>query len=353
MLRQGPDFANLSGIVGVSIKTFLVLILFYSLNSMAEDSHWQFAAGLGPNFTQLDAVGDSLKSDIGVSLWARRYQNDSRFFTQLTFDYFKFGSDPQMQNYLVGVGYLFGESDRFKHDAVLGAGLGHAKKFPRATPDQKGASLQARYSVEYKWKPHLQLGLALEFVAVDLDDKQAKEAFVSLPMVYFAWTPSKQPKEDPNDKRKKDTDQDGVKDHRDRCPGTPLGSVVNKFGCVKKEKVQMQVMVNFATDSDVINESDFKELKELAEILTENSKATVTIEGHTDSMGNFDYNMDLSARRAAAVRKHLIEKFGIEANRITSAGFGPKQPVADNNTIEGRFQNRRVLAVFEPNEENK
>lgn len=338
----------------MSIHILIVSLLFlFPYFSQAQGSDWQFAAGVGPNFTQTDVVGDSLKSDIGASLWARRYQQDSKFFPQLTFDYFKFGSSAQMQNYMLGLGYILSEGERIKQDVVLGAGLGHAKKFPRATPDQMGPSVQARYSIEYKWKPHLQLGLALEFIAIDLDDKQAKEAFVSLPMIYFAWTPAKTPKQTQADPRKLDSDQDGVRDHRDRCPETPIGSLVNKFGCLKKQKIQMQVMVNFPTDSDVIPEADYKELKELAEVLQENPKASVTIEGHTDSTGQYAYNMDLSSRRAAAVRKHLIEQHSLDSKRIRSEGFGPTQPVADNETVQGRFQNRRVLAVFEPNEDQQ
>lgn len=303
--------------------------------------------------TQMDVVGDSLKSDIGLSLWARRISPDSRWFPQMTFDYFKFGSSAHMQNYMFGMGYLLSESERVKQDVVLGLGLGHAQNFPRSTADQKRPAAQARFNLEYKWKPHLHLGLAVEFIAIDLDDKLAKEAFVSLPMVYLAWQPAEKPVEPKPDPRKTDSDQDGVKDYRDRCPNTPIGSIVNNFGCVSKQKIQMQVMVNFATDSDVIPESDYKELQDLAEVLHENPQATVVIEGHTDSTGNFSYNMDLSSRRAASVRQHLIEKYAILAARIKSQGFGPTQPVASNETAEGRFRNRRVLAVFEPHDDKK
>lgn len=332
---------------------FLILLSSSFVNHSAfAEASWQHSLGVGPNFTQMDAVGDSLKSDIGLSLWTRRLSTDNRFFPQFTFDYFKFGSKAHMENYMLGLGYFLGEGDKIKHDVVLGAGLGHAVKFPRATPDQTRLSVQARYSIEYKWKPDFHLGLALEFIAIDLDDKLAKDAEVSLPMVYLAWQPSKKPKE-VIAKQDLDSDHDGVKDKRDRCPNTPIGAVVNSFGCVPKQKIQMNIVVNFETDSDVIPESDFQELKELADVLKENPKATVTIEGHTDSTGKLAHNMDLSTRRAASVRKHLIELENIETKRISSQGFGPTQPIASNDTVEGRFQNRRVLAVFEPHDEKK
>ena len=69
------------------------------------------------------------------------------------------------------------------------------------------------------------------------------------------------------------------------------------------------------------------------------------LEGHTDSIGTELYNLDLSERRANAVRDMLIEDFGIEPGRVTAQGFGEQLPVADNETEEGREANRRVVAV--------
>jgi outer membrane protein OmpA-like peptidoglycan-associated protein len=342
-----------AGIHNLYSVIFLTLIFSAEVSrAQSNKSNWQFSLGVGPNITQTDVVDDSLKSDIGGSLWARRLSQDSRFFPQLTFDYFKFGSQAHMENYMLGLGYLLSEGDSFRQDVVLGLGVGHAVKFPRATPDQSRPAAQARYSIEYKMQPHLRIGLALEFIAIDLDDKEAKDAEVSLPMLYFAWQPS-QKTEAKKTAKDLDSDHDGVRDNRDRCPNTPIGSIVNNFGCVAKEKIQMNVMLNFASDSDVILEQDYKELKELADVLNENPKALVTIEGHTDSTGSLDHNMDLSARRAASVRKHLITQHGISNKRITSRGFGPTQPIADNETSEGRYKNRRVLAIFETQEEKK
>jgi OOP family OmpA-OmpF porin len=66
------------------------------------------------------------------------------------------------------------------------------------------------------------------------------------------------------------------------------------------------------------------------------------IEGHTDSVGNDDYNLKLSQRRADAVRQYLLDK-GVAGARLEAKGFGESQPVADNKTVEGRAQNRRVI----------
>jgi OOP family OmpA-OmpF porin len=67
----------------------------------------------------------------------------------------------------------------------------------------------------------------------------------------------------------------------------------------------------------------------------------VEVAGHTDSRGSDAYNMDLSLRRAQSVRDYLVTK-GIPSDRLVINGYGESQPIADNTTEEGRFQNRRV-----------
>jgi len=69
------------------------------------------------------------------------------------------------------------------------------------------------------------------------------------------------------------------------------------------------------------------------------------VQGHTDNIGEIDYNQDLSERRAEAVRQALLER-GVEANRLRSRGFGESQPIAPNDTEEGRAKNRRTQFVI-------
>jgi OOP family OmpA-OmpF porin len=82
-------------------------------------------------------------------------------------------------------------------------------------------------------------------------------------------------------------------------------------------------------------------LDEAARMLKERGEVKIVVEGHTDSIGGDAYNMKLSKRRAEAVKRYLVEH-RIAASRITSEGFGKRQPVASNATAEGRAQNRRV-----------
>jgi outer membrane protein OmpA-like peptidoglycan-associated protein len=88
-------------------------------------------------------------------------------------------------------------------------------------------------------------------------------------------------------------------------------------------------------------------LDEAASLLSANPGTQVAVGGHTDSSGSDAYNQSLSERRAASVRDYLASK-GVDASRLSTAGFGESQPVADNATAEGRALNRRVeLSVKE------
>jgi len=86
-------------------------------------------------------------------------------------------------------------------------------------------------------------------------------------------------------------------------------------------------------------------LKEIADVLNQAKDVNIKIIGHTDSDGNDKANLSLSEKRAAAVKDALVTEYGIDAERIKTAGNGESQPVADNKTKEGKAQNRRVEFV--------
>lgn len=134
---------------------------------------------------------------------------------------------------------------------------------------------------------------------------------------------------------KKDSDKDGVYDEDDQCPGTPMGADVNPVGCWILDNVL------FDFDKDVIKAEAYPLLDNVKKILEQNPALSVDLHGHCDNVGTSDYNMDLSMRRAHAVKKHLIGK-GILKNRMTTKGFGFTKPVALNGTAAGRALNRRV-----------
>lgn len=160
-----------------------------------------------------------------------------------------------------------------------------------------------------------------------------------------------------------DSDGDGVPDYMDKCPDTPRGVEVDKDGCplpvvapapapapapvVAPVAAPAKVVltgVNFDFDKATIRPDDFERLDKDVATLKEWGNVKVEVAGHTDSIGTDEYNMGLSLRRADAVRNYLVDK-GIAADRLSVKGYGESQPVADNATSEGRFQNRRVELI--------
>jgi len=101
----------------------------------------------------------------------------------------------------------------------------------------------------------------------------------------------------------------------------------------------------FETNSDKIMPGSFGVLKEIAAIFAENPTVKVKIIGHTDSDGDDAMNLDLSKRRAAAVRLALSDEFNVKSENLQTDGVGESKPVADNQTSEGKAQNRRVEFV--------
>lgn len=101
-------------------------------------------------------------------------------------------------------------------------------------------------------------------------------------------------------------------------------------------------MVFFNTGSDVIKQESHAELNKVAEILKKYPQVEALIEGHTDNTGGDELNMKLSKDRAKAVKDYLVSK-GVAADHLKSEGYGPKRPIASNDTDQGRAKNRRVV----------
>jgi OOP family OmpA-OmpF porin len=138
-----------------------------------------------------------------------------------------------------------------------------------------------------------------------------------------------------------DSDNDGVVDRLDACPGTPEGIKVDKEGCA--QTITLRVMFDF--DKATIKPEYMHKIKEVAIFLETHPQFNVKLEGHTDSKGGEVYNQKLSQARALAVGKALVD-LGVEEPRVRAEGFGESRPVATNDTEEGRALNRRVEAKF-------
>lgn len=108
------------------------------------------------------------------------------------------------------------------------------------------------------------------------------------------------------------------------------------------EKLEITDRIHFEFDKAVIRPESYPILDEVASILKEKPAMELMIVGHTDSLGSDDYNLRLSQARASSVRNYLIEKGGISPSRLQSSGRGEFEPIASNDTDEGRALNRRV-----------
>ncbi len=137
-----------------------------------------------------------------------------------------------------------------------------------------------------------------------------------------------------------DDDKDGVKNSMDQCPTTPLGDRVDAKGCSLGKEIRLDG-VNFASDSDKLLPESFGILNAAADTLKRYPELKIEVAGHTDSRSSDSYNLGLSQRRANSVLAYLRDA-GVR-NELSAKGYGESEPIADNNTDEGRAINRRVV----------
>jgi len=143
-----------------------------------------------------------------------------------------------------------------------------------------------------------------------------------------------------------DTDNDGVNDNEDACVDEP-GPASNK-GCPKLISTQEVVAseelfrtVYFESGKDTFTNETVKALDSAFNMLRKYTYRNFSIEGHTDNIGDYNMNLDLSKRRADAIKNYFTNR-GIDSKYLTAVGYGESKPVASNSTESGRAKNRRV-----------
>lgn len=156
-----------------------------------------------------------------------------------------------------------------------------------------------------------------------------------------------------------DNDRDGVPDLEDECPymagdfGTDCPTYLpDRPGAappmpqlvLTTDEILLPEDVHFDFDKATIRPESRPLLDAVVEVLQRHPELEIEVRGHTDAIGSRAYNRGLSRRRAAAVRGYLVDR-GVEADRLTSKGFGERRPIADNDDPTGRLQNRRVAFI--------
>ncbi|SMC72718.1 OmpA family protein [Pedobacter nyackensis] len=149
---------------------------------------------------------------------------------------------------------------------------------------------------------------------------------------------------------KKDSDGDGVSDQFDKCPGTPAGTAVDGSGCPLPKAPEPTALnagnltgfetIQFEFNSSVLKTESYPTLDKLSSVLRENG-GKVTVNGYASSEGTAAYNLKLSKDRANSVKTYLVNS-GVNASQVVTKGHGEANPIASNDTEEGRIQNRRV-----------
>ncbi|HUS24454.1 MAG TPA: OmpA family protein [Candidatus Binatia bacterium] len=247
---------------------------------------------------------------------------------------FPFGNMGWVSPYAIGgAGVVYTDADQPAKEAKFGlsAGIGGGVISKPVFHDWRvRAELEYGYQKVHDGLFDLSLHVGLEFPLGQRPSRvEVKETAVKVVEAPAAVTPEG------------DGDGDGVGDGADRCPDTAKGQTVDQSGCTVKEVVALKG-VTFEVNSDQLTAESLPILDEAGRSLNEKySGAKIEIAGHTDSTGDDGYNLQLSKRRAEAVRQYLIQS-GVDAARLSAAGYGETQPVGDNESREGRSRNRRV-----------
>lgn len=137
-----------------------------------------------------------------------------------------------------------------------------------------------------------------------------------------------------------DQDGDGIADYEDSCPASASNTLIDETGC----ELQVSENISFQPNSSDLDPTSLSQIEEIATFLKRYQQTIAIIEGHSDSSGEAAYNKRLSELRAAQVKQILINQFNISADRLQAEGFGDSRPIATNETLEGRQENRRVTA---------
>jgi OmpA-OmpF porin, OOP family len=367
-------------VLAVFKRVVLATLLISSPLAQAEPEAAGITVSPGAGLTHFDDFRDLGHDTTYVFGLGYRYDNP----WAIEFDYGRTNTNSDITSVDVDVTtfaldglYHFNRSGVFIPYATFG--IGHSN-FDTAAGDTSDSALRFGFGAKYLFSNNA--ALRTEFkVNRGFDNQDLDAAFLVRYQYTFgeASTPAPKPapvKMAPVDG---DDDRDGVANSKDKCPGTPAGRTVDANGCeldadrdgvvdgadecpdtfppaevdgrgcyiMIDKVVQVTLDVKFDFDSAETRPEHTPEAMKVVEFMQRFPLTRVTLQGHTDSQGSDAYNQRLSEQRANSILRLLVDKLGIPANRVSSVGHGESQPVASNDTDEGRQRNRRVVAQIE------
>lgn len=360
------------------LTLFITANTFFAATTLAEEGEgFTIYPHIGQTFFADDLDDDTL---MGIGLG---YRFDSPWAIELTYQQ----TDADFESPLIGdteidlwhLGALYHLKSQNNFQPFLSFGLGNADFDNDPMDGDDETQVNAGVGVKWSFTEKAALRGDLKLFGGNSDDHIDAAVSVGL---HYAFGAKSEPA--PMKVEDGDADNDGIMDSQDQCPGTPTGVEVDSRGCPKdddgdgvynymddclnttdrrarvdargcyvrlEQKVSLTLNVEFDFDSSERRDEHTGEVKKVADFMNQHPHSSVVMEGHTDSMGDADYNLGLSERRASTIAEMLVEKFNISADRVSSIGFGESQPIATNDTDEGRQKNRRVVAGVEGEKE--
>lgn len=317
-------------------------------------AHYQWAQDLGPS-----SFKDNADPANGFGLLGG-YKLTDKWAAEIGYDRFKFGN-VDMTHSLFAVSGVYRFTPGFQQGFIvpfarLGLGVAENSFDASGVPNKTTFAGHVGGGAEFNFKPVTVYAGArwnyLGKISESVKDANSLNLMVGIILPAFGDDSTKavsQPtaevaKVAAVEAKPVDSDGDGVNDDKDKCPNTPAGTKVNAYGCAEKEKAVIKINIEFLAGKTDVQPQYEAEIEKLAAFMKEHSKTKVEIAGHTDNSGSAKLNMSLSKKRAQSVADVLVKKHGISKARVTSKGYGPSKPIADNNTAEGRTTNRRVEA---------
>lgn len=340
------------------MKFIVLLVLVFAQAASAYD--YSKKIGLGASFGYNTPVfGNHFNTEAdGGQTWGLhgRYHLNSAYGLEGAFTKHEFDDTTKALNVMDVLFFKrLNPTGRFSPVLGVGAGVVDVKNYPEDKSLKLGLKLRA--GAEYALAQCLSLGFNLDYQQVNKmffrDNLDGRNIHTLAGRVGLTWYFGGHEKKAAPvvaaaapSKKNVDSDNDGVLDVNDKCPGTPAGESVNAYGCAEEEKGTVNLNVKFASGKTEINSAYDASLRDLAKFMKEHSQTEIEIQGHTDNTGSKELNKRLSQSRADAVKNYLVKNLKVDESRLTATGYGDEQPVGDNGTAAGKQANRRVIAVI-------